>query len=130
HDAIAAATGGRAEDDLILLSNVHTLFAFYPYRGFQSVTAAYANPKAGFASRNDLIREWADAEDGADLMRMLDAAPVPTPEVFVFRRARQGWVYDLAVSRLPREPGDVHEPAVFDPRVFDGARFDAQQVGA
>lgn len=128
-DAISAAAGGRADDELVLLSNVHTLSAFYPYRGFQTVTAAYANPKAGFASRNDLIRSWAHAQDGADLMRMLEASPVRPPDVLVLRRAPEGWIYDLAVSQLPREPADTSEPAVFDPRVFDGDHFVTQRVG-
>ncbi|WP_200171347.1 arabinofuranosyltransferase [Tomitella cavernea] len=127
HDAISALSGGRKASDLVALTDDHSLLAFYPYRGFQTVTSAYANPKAGFADRNGLIRDWAKAGDG--LAAALDASPVRAPDVFVLSRTPQGWVYSLSVSRLPREPGDVSEPAVFSPSAFDPAHFAVQEVG-
>ncbi len=127
HDAITTLSGGRDASDLVALTDVHSLLAFYPYRGFQTVTSAYANPKAGFADRNGLIRGWAEAGDG--LAAALDAAPVRAPDVFVLSRTPQGWVYSLSVSRLPREPGDVSEPAVFSPSAFDPEHFAVQEVG-
>ncbi|QDQ98852.1 arabinofuranosyltransferase [Tomitella fengzijianii] len=126
-DAIAALSGGQDPSDLVALTDVHSLLAFYPYRGFQTVTSAYANPKAGFADRNALIRDWAKAGDG--LAAALDASPVRAPDVFVLSRTPQGWVYSLSVSRLPREPGDVGEPVVFAPSAFDPEHFAVQEVG-
>lgn len=126
-DAVDRLSGGREADDLVVLTDVHSLLAFYPYRGFQTVTSAYANPKAGFGARNDLIRSWGAADGG--LAQALDAAPVRAPDVFVLSRTPQGWVYNLSVSRLPRSPGDVAEPVVFAPSDFDPAHFAVEQVG-
>lgn len=128
-EAIGALTGGRADDELVLLSDVHSLPAFRPYFAFQTVTSAYANPKGGFADRNDLIRTWGGAADGAALADLLDHSPVRAPDVFVLSRTPRGWVYNLAESRLPRDPGDVGQPVVFDPGVFDPAHFAVREVG-
>src|SRR5699024_10902452 len=43
-DAVTRLSGGREPGDLVVLTDVHSLLAFYPYRGFQTVTSAYANP--------------------------------------------------------------------------------------
>lgn len=128
-DVIEELADGRNPRDLVVLSESQNLLAFHPYFGFQAPRAPYANPKAGYSDRNQLIRDWATASDGAALAGALDAAPVRPPDVFVLGTAPDGWAYTLSVPTFPRLGDSAAERVVFDPEVFDSEQFRVQVVG-
>lgn len=128
-DVIGELSSGRSPSELVALADTHDLLSFFPYRGFQAVSAPYANPLAGYSDRNAMIRDWATAPDSAALAQLLADAPVRAPDVFVLRIAPEGWVYTLSVPVFPRTAGNVGEDVVFDPAVFAGDQFRVQMVG-
>ena len=48
--------------------------AYYPYHGYQAITAHYANPLGEFAKRNDEIETWTKITDPAKLTAAMDKA--------------------------------------------------------
>lgn len=58
----------------IILTDEKNFMAYYPYHGYQAITAHYANPLGEFAKRNDEIETWTKITDPAKLTAAMDKA--------------------------------------------------------
>ena len=65
-------TGKRA--GTVVLTDEQNFMAFYPYHGYQAITAHYSNPLGEFMRRNSEIESWTKIEDPEELRAAMDAA--------------------------------------------------------
>ncbi|WP_432570941.1 arabinofuranosyltransferase [Kineococcus sp. SYSU DK005] len=125
----AAAAHGLAPGRAVVLSTFYEVFSFRPYRGFQQITAHYANPLARFDERRDEVGSWAAATGPADLLRRMADGPFAAPDVLVLRRAAEGWQVGLTRDTFPAEPNVLWTTVTFDPALFDDPAFTTTDVG-
>ncbi|NAZ86384.1 arabinofuranosyltransferase [Kineococcus indalonis] len=125
----AAAAHGLAPDRAVVLSAFYEVFSFRPYRGFQQITAHYANPLARFDERRAEVGSWAAATGPGDLLRRMADGPFAAPDVLVLRRAGEGWQVGLTRDTFPAEPNVAWETVTFDPALFDDPAFTPVDVG-
>ncbi|MDO4928072.1 MAG: arabinofuranosyltransferase [Corynebacterium sp.] len=74
--------------ETVVLTSEFEFLAYFPYRGFQALTAHYANPLGEFPDRNDAIEQWAEASwdlDADEFLDLLDEAAWKSPDVFIFK---------------------------------------------
>ncbi|WP_338051846.1 arabinofuranosyltransferase [Pseudonocardia acidicola] len=127
-DTIGQMTG-KPPQDLVLLTTYTGLFAFWPFHGFQALTAHYANPLGDFAGRRSEIERWARTTSPRQLAAELDASPHRAPTVFVLRP--QDGTLHMTLSRdvFPRDPNVEFYDVQFAPAVFSGPIFTTRTVG-
>lgn len=125
---IGALTGEQSRD-LVVLSTDPELLAFRPYRGFQVVSPAFANPLASYEKRRLLVESWARTRSPQELRSALDRSPFPPPSVFVF--ARGDGVLRMTASRdtFPRAPNSQPYAVEFPAELFDSPDFSRRDVG-
>ncbi|WP_285591429.1 arabinofuranosyltransferase [Actinomycetospora sp. NBRC 106378] len=120
----------RPSDELVVLGGPTQFFVSEPFHGFQQSTPHYSNPLAQYEARNDAIRSWAGARDADDLVRQLDTAPWPTPEVFVLLRLPDGsGTTRIVEDAFPATPNVAFSEATFPARLFDSPAFQVRDVG-
>ncbi|MDL5154669.1 arabinofuranosyltransferase [Actinomycetospora termitidis] len=127
--AVHEATG-TPSSDLVTLGGPTQFYVAEPFHGFQQSTPHYANPLAQYEARNDAIRSWATAREASDLVRQLDAAPWPTPRVFVLLRQPDGsGTTRIVEDAFPASPNVAFETVTFPGRLFDSPSFQVREVG-
>ncbi|WP_432495433.1 arabinofuranosyltransferase [Kineococcus gypseus] len=127
-DAQVAAQG-LAPGGAVVLSTYYEVFSFRPYRGFQQITAHYANPLADFDARRAEVASWAAAGDPGELLRRMAASPFAAPDVLVLRRAADGYQVGLTRDTFPAEPNVAWETVTFDPALFEDPAFTSTDAG-
>ncbi|GAB7192232.1 galactan 5-O-arabinofuranosyltransferase [Kineococcus sp. NUM-3379] len=119
----------RPARDLVVLSSLYELTTFAPWRGYQQMTAHYANPLADFDARREEIRSWAQATSPGDLLERLDSGPFRAPDVFVLFRGAEDLEIGVTHDLFPREPNVGWETVRFDPALFGPEHFTTREVG-
>ncbi|QFQ01558.1 Arabinofuranosyltransferase AftA [Corynebacterium urogenitale] len=80
---------GRAPAETVVLTDEKNFMSYYPYHGYQAMTAHYANPLGEFARRNEAIEEWTKIKDPQELLAAIDQAEADNgwrhPDVMIFR---------------------------------------------
>lgn len=126
---IGEQTGGRPQDDIVVLTADYGFLSIYPYLGFQGLTSHYANPLAEFDKRAAAIETWSQAQTTDSLIEQLDAAPWRPPSVFLFRYSPEGYVLRLAEDVYPNDPNVRRYSVTFNQNVFDDPRFTVTNIG-
>ncbi|NMM92518.1 arabinofuranosyltransferase [Rhodococcus sp. SRB_17] len=119
---------GPRSETVVLTADTRFL-SFYPYLGFQSLTAHYANPISEFDKRAAAIEQWSGASGPDELIREMDESPWRAPNVFVFRRSDKGYTLRLAKDVYPNEPNVKRYTVAFPTMLFDDPRFTTTEVG-
>jgi galactan 5-O-arabinofuranosyltransferase len=127
--AIGEQTGGRPQDDVVVLTADYGFLSIYPYLGFQGLTSHYANPLAEFDKRAATIETWSQAQTADSLIEQLDAAPWRPPTVFLFRYSPEGYDLRLAEDVYPNDPNVRRYTVTFNQNVFDDPRFTVTNIG-
>lgn len=70
----------------VVLTDEKNFMSYYPYHGYQAITAHYANPLGQFDARNATIEAWTKITDPKELLAAMDAA-----------EAEHGWKHPDAV---------------------------------
>ncbi|OZG29019.1 arabinofuranosyltransferase [Williamsia sp. 1138] len=122
-------TGGRAQDDVVVLTADYGFLSIYPYLGFQGLTSHYANPLAEFDKRAATIETWSQAQTADSLIEQLDTAPWRPPTVFLFRYSPEGYDLRLAEDVYPNDPNVRRYTVTFNQNVFDDPRFTVTTIG-
>jgi galactan 5-O-arabinofuranosyltransferase len=121
---------GRPADAMVVQGGPTQFYVEQPFHGFQQSTPHYANPLAQYELRNDALRQWARANDSADLLRRLDASPWPPPRAFLFARGANGTLTTTIVHDVfPQYPNVATETVAFPGRLFDSPAFVRRDVG-
>ncbi|WP_151549807.1 MULTISPECIES: arabinofuranosyltransferase [Corynebacterium] len=90
---------GKPAGNIVIATDEFNLLSYYPFHGFQGMTAHYANPLGLFRQRNEQLESWAQASfdpkmTPSSFATLLDDAPVSGafsgPEAFVFRGQLDG----------------------------------------
>lgn len=127
--AILDQTGGRPQDDTIVLTADYGFLSIYPYLGFQGLTSHYANPLAEFDKRAAAIETWSQAQTPDSLIEQLDASPWRPPSVFLFRYSAEGYDLRLAEDVYPNDPNVRRYTVTFNQNVFEDPRFTVTNIG-
>ena len=69
---ISGHTGSQA--GTIVLTDEKNFMSYYPYHGYQAITAHYSNPLGEFERRNQTIEAWTTIDDPQELRDAMDAA--------------------------------------------------------
>lgn len=69
---ISGHTGSQA--GTIVLTDEKNFMSYYPYHGYQAITAHYSNPLGEFERRNQAIEAWTTIDDPQELRDAMDAA--------------------------------------------------------
>ncbi|KGI81809.1 membrane protein [Actinopolyspora erythraea] len=144
---ISEMTGQRPQRNVVLSTN-YSLPSFEPYWMFQQETPHYANPLGEHEQRATEIRRWSEADDSAELARMLVRNPFRAPDVFVLRHhsdteetaERDDTAGDanppagklaltLKSDVFPRNPNVRNYRVLFDRELFRGPEFTTREVG-
>ncbi|WP_432494127.1 arabinofuranosyltransferase [Kineococcus auxinigenes] len=125
----AAAAQGLSPDEAVVLSTYYEIFSFRPYRGFQQITAHYANPLSDYDARRAEVESWAAATGPTDLLRRMADSPFAAPDVLVLRRADDGYQVGLTRDIFPAEPNVDWTTTTFDPALFEDPAFTLTDVG-
>ncbi|ORM34748.1 galactan 5-O-arabinofuranosyltransferase [Williamsia sp. 1135] len=127
--AIGEQTGGRPQDDVVVITADYGFLSIYPYLGFQGLTSHYANPLAEFDKRAATIETWSQAQTADSLIEQLEAAPWRPPSVFLFRYSPEGYDLRLAEDVYPNDPNVRRYTVTFNQNVFDDPRFTVTTIG-
>lgn len=103
HDTLGKRSGA------VVLTDEKNFLAFYPYHGYQALTAHYANPLGQFEARNAAIESWAEFTRPQQLLDALDKA-----------QAEHGWTRpDAIVVRGELTDGKPAPGTYFDYQLAD-----------
>ena len=120
---------GRPPRDVVVLAADPDVLAFRPYRGFQVVSPAYANPLASYEKRRLLVESWARSRTPDELRAALDRSPFPPPSVFVFTRGAGSLRMTASRDTFPHDPGSEPYAVDFPAELFDSPGFSRRDVG-
>jgi galactan 5-O-arabinofuranosyltransferase len=115
--------------DTVMVTSEPQLLAFRPYRGFQTVVNAYANPLADYNQRRVLVESWSRSAGPEELLAALDRSPFAPPTVFVLTRRADGLHLPLSRDVFPHEPNSVSYDVVFPENLFAAPQFSQRDVG-
>lgn len=103
HELITARFG--AETNATVLTDEQSFMAFYPYYGFQAITAHYANPVGQFETRNEAIGQWAETDTPQQFLEALETTQAEhgwrSPNVFLLRGQLELKESDEELANLP-----------------------------
>lgn len=108
---ISGHTGSQA--GTIVLTDEKNFMSYYPYHGYQAITAHYSNPLGEFERRNQTIEAWTTIDDPQELRDAMDAAERDNgwqaPDALVLRG-------QLDVEKQdPKEENSEQEDSAADP---------------
>lgn len=108
---ISGHTGSQA--GTIVLTDEKNFMSYYPYHGYQAITAHYSNPLGEFERRNQAIEAWTTIDDPQELRDAMDAAERDNgwqaPDALVLRG-------QLDVEKQdPKEENSEQEDSAADP---------------
>lgn len=108
---ISDHTGSQA--GTIVLTDEKNFMSYYPYHGYQAITAHYSNPLGEFERRNQAIEAWTTIDDPQELRDAMDAAERDNgwqaPDALVLRG-------QLDVEKQdPKEENSEQEDSAADP---------------
>lgn len=108
---ISDHTGSQA--GTIVLTDEKNFMSYYPYHGYQAITAHYSNPLGEFERRNQTIEAWTTIDDPQELRDAMDAAEQDNgwqaPDALVLRG-------QLDVEKQdPKEKNSEQEDSAADP---------------
>lgn len=108
---ISDHTGSQA--GTIVLTDEKNFMSYYPYHGYQAITAHYSNPLGEFERRNQAIEAWTTIDDPQELRDAMDAAEQDNgwqaPDALVLRG-------QLDVEKQdPKEKNSEQEDSAADP---------------
>lgn len=108
---ISGHTGSQA--GTIVLTDEKNFMSYYPYHGYQAITAHYSNPLGEFERRNQAIEAWTTIDDPQELRDAMDAAEQDNgwqaPDALVLRG-------QLDVEKQdPKEENSEQEDSAADP---------------
>ncbi|WP_312098724.1 galactan 5-O-arabinofuranosyltransferase [Corynebacterium dentalis] len=108
---ISDHTGSQA--GTIVLTDEKNFMSYYPYHGYQAITAHYSNPLGEFERRNQAIEAWTTIDDPQELRDAMDAAEQDNgwqaPDALVLRG-------QLDVEKQdPKEENSEQEDSAADP---------------
>ena len=108
---ISGHTGSQA--GTIVLTDEKNFMSYYPYHGYQAITAHYSNPLGEFERRNQAIEAWTTIDDPQELRYAMDAAERDNgwqaPDALVLRG-------QLDVEKQdPKEENSEQEDSAADP---------------
>lgn len=146
---------GFVPRDTVVLTDEFEFLAYFPYRGFQALTAHYANPLGEFPQRNTAIETWAEASwelSPTEFQELLASSQWAAPEVFIFQAdstelndatdqattdsaaadAAAEWSMDIAEDIFPNNPNVRWRALSFNPAVFadDAGLWKIHQIGS
>lgn len=151
---------GFVPSNTVVLTDEFEFLAYFPYRGFQALTAHYANPLGEFPLRNTAIEQWAEASwelSPEEFQELLESSQWAAPEVFIFQadsteledatnqEATDGdtaesaatdsdmkWSMDIAEDIFPNNPNVRWRALSFNPEVFanDAGLWKIHQIGS
>lgn len=75
-----------SQSGTVVLTDEKNFMSYYPYHGYQAITAHYSNPLGEFERRNQAIEEWTKISDPQELRNAMDAA-----------QADNGWTAPQAI---------------------------------
>ncbi|WKD60137.1 Arabinofuranosyltransferase AftA [Corynebacterium ciconiae DSM 44920] len=86
---------GKPAGDTQILTDEFNLLSYYPFHGFQGMTAHYANPLGLFEKRNEQMEDWAQASFDPEMtpdsfVSLMESSPFGMPDAFVFRGQLDG----------------------------------------
>lgn len=74
---------------IIILTDETNFLAYYPYNGFQAITAHYANPIGQYQARNEAIESWTKATSPDELINAIDTTTSEhnwaAPQIMILR---------------------------------------------
>lgn len=114
--------------DTVMLTSETQLLALRPYRGFQTVVKAYANPLADYDERRALIDSWARSAGPHELLTALDRSRFAPPTAFVFTRQADGLHITLSRDVFPQN-NSASDDVVFPAEFFASPQFSRRDVG-
>lgn len=87
-DTLVRDTLGRPARDIQVLTDEFSFLSYYPYHGYQGLTAHYANPLGLFEQRNDVIEGWSSMSydkhtTPQSLAAAMDSSPFGAPDVLI-----------------------------------------------
>lgn len=107
---ISGHTGSQA--GTIVLTDEKNFMSYYPYHGYQAITAHYSNPLGEFERRNQAIEAWTTIDDPQELRDAMDAAERDNgwqaPDALVLRG-------QLDVEKQDPKKQDTEEDSATDP---------------
>ncbi|WP_343709908.1 galactan 5-O-arabinofuranosyltransferase [Mycobacterium sp.] len=133
-DATIAAVTGTPRDRTVVLTADYSFLSYYPYWGFQGLTAHYANPLAQFDKRAAAIKSWSTLTTADQFVRALDALPWQPPTVFLMRRGGgpgSAGVYTLRLAEdvYPNQPNVRRYTVDLKAALFADPRFTVTTTG-
>lgn len=130
----------------VILTDEKNFMAFYPYHGYQAITAHYANPLGQFGRRNEEIEKWSKLNSSAALLEAMDTAARKegwqAPDAIILRgqlstdstagstdpAAQRGLAYLIADDIYPSQPNVRFRLVRFAPKLF-ATGWSLTQVG-
>lgn len=125
----------------VVLTDEKSFMSFYPYNGYQALTAHYANPLGEFERRNAEIESWTDFTDPDQLAYAMDKAEHDNgweaPNALVMRGSvpttpeeaeNAEFSYMLADDIYPNQPNVRFRTVQFSAKAFM-KHWDLKQIG-
>lgn len=126
----------------VVLTDEPDMMSWYPYHGWQALTAHYANPLGRYDDRNAEIESWARATTPAELTAAMDRTAQDhgwaAPDALLLhgglteRDGRQvvdgDLVFHMVDDIFPNEPNVRFRDVAFPGTAFDGPEWDLTQV--
>ena len=128
---------GYQPADTVVLTEEATFLAYYPYYGFNAMTAHYANPLGQFSTRSQQVAEWAEQSYELSPEQFYDSvtsSPWRGPDVIIFRGQLSDpatpWLLHINEDTFPAEPNVRFIPLNFNPEAFaDDSLWNSAQIG-
>lgn len=106
----------KNREDLVILTSEKSFLSYYPYHGFQAITAHYANPLGEFMRRNEAIESWSTLSSPQELLDAMNAASQAygwkMPDVFLMReydKDNRSPDYDNPSTANASNPSGAHD---------------------
>lgn len=128
-DAALIAQTGRSRDRTVVLTADTSFLAYYPYFGFQALTAHYANPLADFPARAREINRWSRLHSAPEFVDALHHSRWRPPDAFLFRRSDEGYTLRLAEDVYPNDPNVRRYTVTFPTALFADSHFRVTDIG-
>ncbi|RAV31435.1 galactan 5-O-arabinofuranosyltransferase [Corynebacterium heidelbergense] len=124
----------------VILTDEKSFLAYYPYHGYQALTAHYANPLGQFEKRNDEIESWTDIKDPQKMLDAMDKAQADngwhSPDAIVLRGQlskgkvipKERFSYLIADDIYPNQPNVRFRTVNFHTEAF-ASGWDLGQIG-
>lgn len=142
-DAVLRQALGEDRSAHVVLTDEANFMSYYPYHGYQALTAHYADPLGQFDARNAEIESWTRLTDPDDLTTAMDRADLDhgwtAPDALLLHGGltqRDGQevvdgdlVFHMVDDIFPNEPNVRFRDVAFPGSAFDGPDWSLTQVG-